>query len=641
MFHALSFWGVQLVLLLVWVCCTGCARLWCETLEHLEPPSRIFCGVRRNLQDLTGDKPSTTFFFLADLPFEVVADVVMLPMDIAVYAEYCMNPPLSLLVEKNDLKKLEARLKHGAAPNEKDWRYYGSPLMNASKYRNIEAVKLLLKYGAKPEHVSYFKYYSDAFCQEEAYLYLRHGVPDGFASNLEAVIYVREWIEAWLSLYKSSKYKSSDEKIKENNKRRQQHFEIIKMLLDNHFPTNSIWRNYHEGETQRTALDLVLLDKNLPLHEKETMVALLRSHGAKEYTELAQENPNLPHLDKAGLTIPLAFAPVVNILEHSYEAAGYRLSKGFPGVNGESLVIDYLPIKELLAKKPYFVTIMGHRRKSPTEWNQELESFEVPAYFRAVLTEKDNKVPTQLDGVPLERVFYEQWFSLPTCELYLQFHPRTFSRGVRDNVELRDIVLMRYPKGTNFDSLSTDEIPYSVQSLDENTFKEILWYVKEDNSDEPSEEEKAFLERAIKKTAEFGLSGHWERLPKRKLDHRGYNLPITYVFSTHRSLEELRKTPSPVAPYPDEVLIILPFVQLPSADAPQYISNGRFQPRSLRPSEREYWNHSRAFLFFKREGLGGWGMDVTIMHGDEAVKQKTFSSIKPLLKAIYEPEEAK
>ena len=34
-------------------------------------------------------------------------------------------------------------------------------------------------------------------------------------------------------------------------------------------------------------------------------------------------------------------------------------------------------------------------------------------------------------------------------------------------------------------------------------------------------------------------------------------------------------------------------------------------------------------------------MSVTIMHGDEAVKHETFGKIKPLLKAIYEPEEAK
>ncbi len=584
--------------------------------------------------------PPLTFPCLVELPLEVVADVVMLPMDIAVYAEYCANPPLALLVEKNDLKRLEARLKHGADPNEKDWRHYGSPLMNASKYRNIEAVKLLLKYGAKPEHVSYFNYHLETFYQEEAYLCLLHGVPDGFASNAEAEFYVREWIEAWLSLYKSSKYKSSDEKIKENNKRRKQQFEIIKMLLDNHFPTNIIRSNYREGEAQRTALDLVLIDRNLPPLEKETMVALLRSHGAKSYSELAQENPALPHLDKAGLTIPQAFDPVVNILAHSYEAACYRLSKGFPGVRGESLVIDYLPIKELLAKKPYLVTIKGHRRKSVTEWNQELESFEVPAYFRAVLTEKGKRVPMQLDRVPLERVFCEQWFSLPTCELYLQFHPGKFLDGVRNNVELRDIVLMRYPKGTSIYSLSSKEIPHIERSWDEDTFKEILRDVKEDDSDEPSAEEKAFLKRAIAKAAELGLTGHWERLPRGKPDHRGVTPPIRYVFSTHRSLEELRKTPSPVAPYPDEVLLILPFVKMPSAEDTQYVlSYNRYQPLCYRSSEWEYWNHSKTFLFDKREG--GWGMDVKIMHGDDAVKQKTFSSIKPLLKAIYEPEEAK
>ena len=170
----------------------------------------------------------------------------------------------------------------------------------------------------------------------------------------------------------------------------------------------------------------------------------------------------------------------------------------------------------------------------------------------------------------------------------------------------------------------------------------IIWRfdVKEDDSDEPSAEEKAFLKRAIAKAAELGLTGHWERLPKRKPDHRGVNLPITYVFSTHRSLDELRKTPSPVAPYPDEVLIIMPFVQLPSAEDTQYVlSYDRYQPLCYRSSEWEYWNHSKTFLFHKREG--GWSMDVKIMHGDDAVKQKTFSSIKPLLKAIYEPDEAK
>ena len=120
--------------------------------------------------------------------------------------------------------------------------------------------------------------------------------------------------------------------------------------------------------------------------------------------------------------MPPQFQPVVDVLKNSVDAAGYRISDKHPTIAGPILVIDYLPAK-VKNKKSYFETIQVHRRKSPTEWNQELEPLEIPASCRIILTDKGKKLPSQLsDDLPKQMVIREQWFSLPTCEMYIMFN---------------------------------------------------------------------------------------------------------------------------------------------------------------------------------------------------------------------------
>ena len=90
--------------------------------------------------------------------------------------------------------------------------------------------------------------------------------------------------------------------------------------------------------------------------------------------ELAKENPKLPHLNLDGIAVQPQFPPVVDLMEHSVEAAAYRVTDKHPTLEGPLLIFDYLPLKDAKAQKPYFKTIALHRRKSPTEWNQKIEN---------------------------------------------------------------------------------------------------------------------------------------------------------------------------------------------------------------------------------------------------------------------------
>ena len=129
---------------------TGCCRIYTElggdTSPAKRPPQRFFCGTGTAL--LAGKYLGPLIW--VDVPIELAADIVCLPLDIAIYTHYRLNPPLALLVKNNQLDKLAKALEKGADPNYIDRRFGPyTPLWMASAQHNVEDYRMVLEHGAQ------------------------------------------------------------------------------------------------------------------------------------------------------------------------------------------------------------------------------------------------------------------------------------------------------------------------------------------------------------------------------------------------------------------------------------------------------------------------------------------------------------
>ena len=118
-------------LLILSLCGTGCVRI-AETITAggLPPPYCIYSGTTGLINfpvaavvmgEAVHEKVLLPIallpLFVVDLPLELAADTVCLPVDLVHYAQHCSNPPLDKYLRTNDLKGLEKKLKEGASPN--------------------------------------------------------------------------------------------------------------------------------------------------------------------------------------------------------------------------------------------------------------------------------------------------------------------------------------------------------------------------------------------------------------------------------------------------------------------------------------------------------------------------------------------
>ena len=589
---------------------TGCCRIYTElggdTSPAKRPPQRFFCGTGTAL--LAGKYLGPLIW--VDVPIELAADIVCLPLDIAIYTHYRLNPPLALLVKNNQLDKLAKALEKGADPNYIDRRFGPyTPLWMASAQHNVEAYRMLLEHGAQIDASSgYGMPYRDEWRDREiTLLALRHGLPETRAKDPNSKRNVNEWIGGWMKAVTDAPPKPEDVS---------QTFEVIELLLKHNFPVNNYFGRTDDGETGITALDKVLLKRELPPEEKAKMISLLRAHGAKTYPELAKENPKLPHLNLDGIAVPPQFQPVVDLMEHSVEAAAYRVTDKHPTLEGPLLIFDYLPLKDAKAQKPYFKTIALHRRKSPTEWNQKIEKIDVPAVFRMILTDKGRKVPSQFDdSLPRLMAISEKWISLPTCEMYVAYNPLT---GY-SNSDLESIVGLSYPPTESIYNYRMKIWGPSGRHPRDSYFFMNGFMGKEDPMlIEESPEATDALKRLRVKTAEMQLQGEW-----RAIRSKNNNKLIHFVFTTHRTLEELKECEYPVAPYPDELIVDASLTDYKIPEKPYEWHRLSYRNQSY----NGYWNLNNS-CSIKHP------YDALILRGD-AVPQETIKKFAPILEELF------
>ena len=622
-----------LILLALLLLTTGCCRIYMEVEAFNDsiggynpaqcPPDRFLCGTRAALSF-----PPT----IPEAPLELVADIVCLPIDFVLLAYYLADPPLASLVEHNQLNRLERALKNGADPNKIDERFGPyTPLWQARTSHNAKAFQILLENGAQlPSECQGIRYHEDD--REITLLALRHGLPETWAKDRNSKFTVNEWVSYWIKECNA---------IKPDLQKKQQLFEIIELLLKHNFPVNSLYRSSDvnslytrsdcENETMKTALDRVLLNRYLFPENKNKMAPLLREYGAKTYLELVAEDPSLPHLDLNGIDVPPQFHPVVDVLKNSVDAAGYRISDKHPTIVGPVLVIDYLPSSSAKNKKPYFETIQVHRRKSPTEWNQELEPLEIPASCRIILTDKGKKLPSRLsDDLPKQIVIREQWFSLPTCEMYIASNPFSLFGWPLD--DLMNIIEPLYPLSMSTAALTKDvmdkhwyeirsKIAFSGNMMEHMTFTNLLTEKEEPIHLDEWPNAVNIMKRIQDKTAEMQLKGEWTLLR--------YNNPevkvAAMVFSTCRSLDELKTCLRPIAPFPEELVIVILITDFSEEHLKHEWPDkeGMYIGPFL-----GYWHYAG----YSIKSL----LDVKVFYGD-AVSSETLDKIPPIIKTLFPP----
>ena len=634
---------------------TGCCRINGEvnalTLKSnfisqaaINPPRRFFFGIKgyvSNMVMIIPFPPIIRLVLLLDLPLEALADLLMIPVDSIVYLHYLMNPPLSLLIEKHKNDQLETMLKKGIDPNKADYRYDpGNTLAIARASNNSTAAKLLLEYGAKlPANAAYF-FDLDTMSGEKvkiALYALRAGIPREIAQHKDAIFFVNQWIRRWIRI-----------RIRENAKQDdgQLEFEVISLLLKHGFPVNNFYEAKHHLFPSTTVLDEVLMERRLKPEDKAKMVALLRSCNARTYSEICEENPSLPHLDVSGIDVAPQFKPVVEILGRSRDAAGFRVSASFSGIEGPLLVFDYLPVKEAHEGKSYTTEVKIHRRISSHEWNQTLETVEIPTYYRIILTSKGHKMPSQIDSSwPRDMVIEEIWCSLETCEMYVVINPQ--NRKTRNVIaqypDLEAIALTMFPYNVSRDTAIYSRLRYMEKACppDYSYFFNKFFEQKLENGIEFQEEIDETVRKANQKTAELGLPGKWRVhsfirhcKQRQEVQFRGLfenaNPPkkdvVVYVYSSMRTFEELLNSPRPLAPFPKEILVLAP--RHPSGKYHYYRGtlNGNLENGG-------YWNSSgfsTRYLEEKKECY----ISADILYGDD-VPQEHLNAIKQVLVELY------
>ncbi len=379
------------------------------------------------------------------MPAGLVADLLEVPGNIATTHEYKSTPPLSYLIQKRDNVRLAERLEGGASPNARsknDKGYDALPLWQAINSRNWEAFELLLAHGAVIDRslagemsnhfgicagedvLPYYKRLYEAFPD---YPYPTSGYPGDCL------------IEQYCLQYYGRAEQVSENPVVD---------EMLQILLEHHFDPNG----KALPQSSKTALDyLIFKTPTMAAERRERLVALMRQHGALRYPELAASGaPKLTPLAIDVECVP-AFAPVVEMLKYTGLPELYRFSTTYDGVEGAVLVVD-IGLKR--SKKGQSIDFrqpmeeahgLLHRPNIPEGVTVDM-SLDVPVFVRMVLTLPGQKTPSRLAAFPEEAlpvykaVLCEEWFTLPTCEIYIESYTRERWRQYpREYLQIRKI----------------------------------------------------------------------------------------------------------------------------------------------------------------------------------------------------------
>ena len=443
---------------------TGCFRIWYETEEsrtnpayaHHEDGLFAYKGTLANLAMGAIYFPPVWL----ELPVEVAADTLLLPVDLLFYAAFRIHPSLTYLAGEGRLEELERRLKGGADPNEfyrpKELDHGYFPLGRALKHHQEQAFAMLLDYGAKvPPHLfnrpdkydsAEYKMYVMALNRGFDWEWLKE---KGLISREYNGVWMMGWVEAWLS---AANLNVGPEAYRQKQlQKRDELAEIIHLLLQNGCSV-APGPSPRMRRPERMMLDKVQEASMVGEEDRRKMVELLRAHGAMTYRELVALHPELPHLPIEGLDIDPMFMPVVDALTFSdYAVHGYRFSTSYEGFDGPALVIDCNgwqnpPQKGQVRKWRKIVKVK--RRRFDMEGTPLEEDFEMPFRFRVVLTPPGRRLPPRAENVVFEpEIFREEWYSLPLYEMYVEYNlqARGWNWYVLNDYELACIVMSAYP----------------------------------------------------------------------------------------------------------------------------------------------------------------------------------------------------
>ena len=555
------------------------------------PPYRFYCGTKglillpvgMGIMDSVSHAPRSNnalkaiipiTFFVVDFPLEVVLDTVLLPVDLGIYAAYCINPPLDKYLASNDLKGLEAKLKKGVSPNvNSPWFLNNQPLLyQAYLNHNEEAFELLLNYGAKiPIELLQVEANLDDYTYRILQRVFRNGCPkelqqpteDELRAATDVERYRNEQLKGCFS-YWILKYLMNQDKASPNDKLL---VDIMILLLENGFSPND-WEKMrgelHFSSSNWNPLDVVMANTAMDGAEKERLITAMRKHGAQTYRESIHLPPSesvppmfQPFIDAIAQTRIVPYSP------HFSPTSSFRYSDTYPGVEGPVLVIDIpfirnLPDnqKEVLFRK----SIPYHRRVSATEWNQEREYLEVPEKCRIVLTPLGKRLPSRRpQGMPTQRGFWEAWLTLPTCEMYIEYAKdeyKWFGKECGRDENLDRLQKLIYASAKYKPEL-TENLKLPDEEVQAGSPLDILpWDENQDHG-----YMHAYVEREFAPLLdELGkLPGVNSPVTALKFNNGlGLGLSSVYVFSMmHRDMRKIFIDDLPLVPHPDEVLVVM------------------------------------------------------------------------------------
>ena len=271
----------------------GCARLEREygkntqlfvidgfATRHWVPqpiPERFFGGTKENTSRICNEQKSfITLFYLLDVPFELIADCLFLPKDVFLYADYLINPPLSLLVQQNKYDKLKKRLENGDEPNAIDDRLRGvTPVSQALSNHNAAIYALLLEYGAASGR-PYDSYFYIPNAKEIIQLALKYDGNRALIKNNGYPIF------GWCRILKDGKNMTPEAQ--------ETCIFIIEMLLEHGFSAQIPYEYWEQNKRMTmTPLDLIMACQWLSPEHKERLVSSLKAHGGLTLEEFSSK----------------------------------------------------------------------------------------------------------------------------------------------------------------------------------------------------------------------------------------------------------------------------------------------------------------------------------------------------------------
>ena len=651
------------------ICGSGCFRITKEILrDDMQPPKRFYAGTKTDrmatgfvMSNFKKEPFATTLFsvpLLIDFPLEVVTDTLLLPLDGLLYRHYNKKPPLDKLLYNNDLEGLKARLDKGADPNAvSSWFIYHQPVIQtALQNQQEEFFNLLLSHGAKLPF-GILERPADGNTAIDKIGMLKkafaNGCPPELLQHEQAQYVVSEWI---LKILETPYRATSDDKALAD---------FLIMLMDFGFSPKE-WKGGQGGRPDYcTALDIVLKNYAMETEAKDRLVASMRAHGAKTYRELHNEKPQPSRLKTDGIAIAPIFQPVVDILKESYDAEHLRLTDKLDGVDGPVLVIEK-PVYDWnssnSAKKWLFrKTVKFRRRISQTEWSVETESIDVPAAYRIVLTEQGRKMPSRRpQGLPSHRGFWEAWYTLSKCELYVE---HIMDCGERPEIDLLKICMLSIERDDKRELMHN--LVFEPAKVEPYVLAKFEWPAKRCYGGFPLDgfrwqrgeisKEKLLghtletVTRANPALTSLGISPQWcIAVPSQFALSNGfqgdYYISTVPAFSTHRNLLETTSDAYPLAPvHPEEVIAV---VNISSRQKFNHIPDFQFGREG-----KDYWNWKLCRVPYQfcsiakteydtkpKKTYGEGYHDIFLFYGD-SVKEERLEAIRKALETMFAPKE--